>query len=114
MNLEKDVSPTGLYNYLPKVRTIRRRKPSRRTRKSRKSRKSRTARSKRRGGDRRDDLEALKSDVSLAMNEDSDDDTTRDLIARAMKLEVELPKEGVVNLDTLYSALKDALLKKSS
>jgi hypothetical protein len=27
MNLEKDVSPTGLYNYLPKAQTTRRRRP---------------------------------------------------------------------------------------
>ena len=102
MNLEKDVSPTGLYNYLPKARTTRRLKPTRRTRKPR------TARSKRRGGDRRDDLEALKSDVSRAMNEDP----TQGLIDRAMKLDVKLPEEGVVNLDTLYIALKSALSEK--
>ena len=56
MNLEKDVSPTGLYNYLPKVEVPRKKKSRRRTvtrrrRVLRKSRKARTFRSKRKGGE---------------------------------------------------------------
>ena len=39
MNLEKDINPTGLYNYLPKIdeprKTRRRRKSTRRIRKTR-------------------------------------------------------------------------------
>jgi hypothetical protein len=44
MNLEKDSSPTGLYNYLPKMKKTRRRRTSRTSRKSRKSRIPRTFR----------------------------------------------------------------------
>jgi hypothetical protein len=50
MNLEKDVSPTGLYNYLPKVELPRKKKSRRRTAtrrtRSRVLRKARTFRSK--------------------------------------------------------------------
>jgi hypothetical protein len=40
------------------------------------------------------------------------EDPTQGLIDRAMKLDVKLPEEGVVNLDTLYIALKSALSEK--
>jgi hypothetical protein len=95
MNLEKDVSPTGLYNYLPKVRTIRRRKP----------RKPRTTRSKMRGGN---PLEALKTKVTEALNNAENDSEPAGpaLVAEARRVMVE---DGVT-LGNLYSALKKALV----
>ena len=51
MNLEKDVSPTGLYNYLPKAQTTRRRRPKpRKPGKPGKPRKPRTFRLRRKYG----------------------------------------------------------------
>jgi hypothetical protein len=44
MNLEKDSSPTGLYNYLPKMNKTRRRRRSKSRNSRRKSRGSRVPR----------------------------------------------------------------------
>jgi hypothetical protein len=102
MNLEKDISPTGLYNYLPKARTTRRLKPTRRTRKSRKPRKPRTARSKMRGGN---PLEVLKAKVAELLNtQDESEPAGPALVADANRIGMTV-QDGV-SIGNLYNALK--------
>ena len=120
MNLEKDVSPTGLYNYLPKVevprkKKSRRRTVTRRTRGSRRAlRKARTFRSKRKGGATKDQLQAFLEKVDnkqLKVGEKSSMDPAlvdvpADLLAEANSLGVVI--EGTKNLGNLRNAIERA------
>jgi hypothetical protein len=118
MNLEKDVSPTGLYNYLPKLsdprKTRRRRKSTRRTRSRRVLRKSRTFRSKRRGGATKDELQAFLEKVDqkqLEVGQTSGEDPAlvsvpSDLLTEAKRLDVVI--QGTKNLGNLRNAIERA------